>query len=98
MKIFKKVDLQRIVDRFNSQREFIKAAGKGETIEPPTESIHDTWLSVLGITNDMLAISDEEFESCHRYLRAVGLIVACKEAAVRVSPDVWQGIEEKLLA
>ena len=97
MKIFKKVNLQRMVDRFNSQREFIKTASKGEIVEPPAEPIRDTWLSVLGITNDMLAISDEELESCYRYLRAVELIIACKEAAGRVSPKVWQKIEAKLL-
>ena len=97
MKIFKKVNLQRMVDRFNSQREFIKTASKAEIVEPPAESIHDTWLSVLGITNDMLAISDEELENCYRYLRAVELIIACKEAAGRVSPKAWQKIEEKLL-
>ena len=96
-KIFKGVDLQRMIQRFNKEREFIKAVGKGESVEPPMESIHDTWLSVLGITNDMLAISDEELESCYRYLRAVELIIACKEAAGRVSPKVWQKIEEKLL-
>ena len=98
MKIFKQVNLQRMVDRFNLQREFIKAAGKGETVEPLAESIHDTWLAVLGITNDMIAISDEELTNCYQYLRAVDLIVACKEAAGRVSPKVWQKIEEKLLA
>lgn len=98
MKIFKKVNLQRMVDRFNSQREFIKAAGKGETVEPPTASIHKTWLAVLGITNNMIAISNEELENCHWYLRSVELIIACKEAAGRVSPKVWQEIEEKLLA
>ena len=96
-RILKQVNLQRIVDRFNSQREFIKAAGKGETVEPPAASIHETWLAVLGITNDMLALSDEELENCYRYLRAVELIIACKEAAGRVSPEVWQKIEEKLL-
>ena len=99
MKIFnKKVHLQRMVDRFDSQREFIKTASKGEIVEPPAESIHDTWLSVLGITDDLLAISDEELESCYRYLRAVELILTCKDAAGRVSPKVWQTIEEKLLA
>ena len=95
MKILKKVNLQRMVDRFNSQREFIKTAGK---VEPPAESIHDTWLSVLGITNDLLAISGEELEGCYQYLRAVELIIASKEAAGQVSPKVWQKIEEKLLA
>ena len=97
-KIFEGVDLQRMVQRFNEEREFIKAAGKGESVKRPAESIHDTWLSVLGITDDMLAISDKELESCYRYFRAVYLTVRCKEVAGRVSPDVWQRIEEKLLA
>jgi hypothetical protein len=97
-KIFEGVDLQRMVQRFNEEREFIKATGEGKSVKPPAESIHDTWLSVLQITNDMIAISEEELENCQRYLRAVELIVACKEAAGRVSPKVWQKIEEKLLA
>ncbi len=96
-KIFEGVDLQRMVQRFNEEREFIKAAGEGKSVKPPAESIHDTWLAVLGITDDMLAISEEELESCQRYLRAVYLTVACKEAAGRVSPKAWQKIEAKLL-
>ena len=97
-KIFRDVDLDRMVQRFNEERKFIKAAGKEGSTEPPTESIHDTWLSVLGITKDLLAISDEELEGCFQYLRAVDLIVACKEAAGHVSPEVWKKIEQKLLA
>ena len=97
-KIFKRVNLQQILQRLNTQREFIKAAMRGESVEPPAESIHDTWLAVLGITDDMLAISDEELKNCHPYLRAVDLILACKETAGRVSPEVWQEIEVKLLA
>ena len=96
-KIFKGMDLQRMVRRFNAQREFIKVAEKGESVEPPAESIHDTWLSVLGITEEMLAISDKEIRNCFQYLRAVELIVACKEAAGRVSPTVWQKIEDRFL-
>ena len=80
MEIFKGVDLQRMIRRFNAQREFIKAAEKGESVEPPAESIHDTWLSVLGITEEMLAISDEEIRNCIQYLRSVELIVACKRS------------------
>ena len=96
-KIFKDVDLQRIIQRFNAQREFIKALIKGESVERPPESIHDTWLSVFGITDERIAISDEEIRNYAQYLRAVNLIVACKEAAGRVSPEVWQKIEERLL-
>ena len=97
-KILKGVDLQQMVQRFNKQREYIDAASKGECVKPPAESIHDTWLSVFGITDDMLAISRQETENCRQYLRTVNLIVACKEAAGRVSPEVWQEIEDRLLA
>ena len=96
-KIFEGVDLQRIVQRFKTQREFIKAAREGKTVEPPKESIHDTWLSVLKITDEMLSMSHEELERCVQYLRAVKLIIDCKKAAGRVSPEVWNGIEERFL-
>lgn len=88
MKILKKVDLQQMVDRFNSQQEFIKEGSGGESVKPPAESIHNTWLSVFGITNDMLAISHEELEDCLQYLRAVELILARKGATGRGSPKV----------
>ena len=97
MKIFKGVDFKRLADRFNAQRELIRAAGKGETVELLVESIYDTWISVLGITNDMLEISYEDMDNYIQYLRAVELIVACKETAGRVSPDVWQRIEDRFL-
>ena len=98
MKIFNGVDLQRIVQRFKAQREFIKAADEGESVKPPRESIHDTWLSVLGITKDMLDIPHEELGSYVMYIEAVELILACKAAARRVSPEVWQEIEEGFLS
>ena len=80
-----------------NNRNFIETTGGGKLVEPPAESIHGTWLSVLGVTDEMLAVSDEELENCRQYLRAVDLIIACKEAAGRVSPDVWQEIEDRLL-
>ena len=86
-----------MVQRLNEQQEFIKAAVEGKSVEPPTDSIHDTWLSVLGITDEMLAIPREALEAYVTYLEAVELIVACKEAAGRVSPDTWQQIEDRFL-
>ena len=96
--IYREVDLQRIVQQYRAQRRFIKAARERRPIKPLENSIHETWLSVLHITDDMLAISQEEMRSIVQYFRAVKLIVACKEAAGRVSPDVWQEIEDRLLA
>jgi len=97
MKIFNGVDLQRMVQRFKAQREFIKAADEGESVKRPTESIHDTWLSVLGITNDMLKIPLEELYAYVAYIETVELIFACKAAARRVSSEVWQEIEGDFL-
>jgi hypothetical protein len=98
MKIFKGIDFKRLFDQFNAQQEFIRAVSEDEVVKSPVKSIHDTWISILGITNDMLAISYKEMDNYIQYLRAVDLIVACKEAAGRVSPKVWQKIEGRLLA
>ena len=42
-------------------------------------------------------VSSPEAEALASYLYANQLIVRCKEAAVRVSPQVWAGIEERML-
>ena len=97
LQIFKGVDLQRMVQVLNEYREFINAVRKGQSVQPPEESIHDAWISVLGITDDMLAISREEMENYDQYLCSVELIVACKEAAGRVTPKIWKQIEDQLL-
>ena len=94
-KIFTRANLKRMVRRLNSQREFIKVIRKSESVKPPHESIHDTWLSVLDITDEMLAISREEFENYIQYFRALVPIIDCKEAAGHISPDVWKGIEDR---
>ena len=96
-KVFKGVDLQRIVWRFKTQQEFIRATREGKAVASLKESIHDTWLSVLQITDEMLTISREELESYGRYLRTAELMIDCKEAAGRVSPEVWNCIEERFL-
>ena len=97
-RIFKGVDLHRLIQRLDEQQQFIKAAGQGESVKPPEESIHDTWLSILEITDDMLAIPCEEMKSYLRYLRAVDLIIKCKEVAEHVTPNAWKGIENRLLS
>ncbi|MGJ3254007.1 MAG: NACHT domain-containing protein [Elainellaceae cyanobacterium] len=47
---------------------------------------------------EMVRLSPEELEVVHGelgvYMYVINLMVRCKEAAVRVSPQVWEGIEE----
>ena len=96
-KIFKEVNLQQVLLRINEQRKFIKAVREEKSVNPPERSIHDTWISVLGITDDMLMISPQEIQSYVRYLRAMKLIFECKKVACHVPPDIWQEIEDRLL-
>ena len=96
-KIFKEMDLQRVLLRINEQRKFIEAVREGKSVNPPEESIHDTWISVLEITDDMLAISTQEMLNYIRYLRAMKLIYDCKKVARDVAPDMWLKIEDRLL-
>ena len=54
--------------------------------------LHVGWQHNLDISD-----SREELENYQRYLRAVELIIDCKETTGRVSPDVWNGIEKRFL-
>ena len=96
-KIFKGVDLQQMVQRFKEQLALITVAREGKSVKLPEASIHDTWLSVLNITDYMLTITPEEMRSYVYYLRAVELTVACKKVAGRVTPEIWKQIEDQFL-
>lgn len=45
----------------------------------------------------MMEISESEMEVLDNYTYANLLMVECKKAAVRVSPEVWKGIESRML-
>ena len=98
MKIFNSVDLQPIIDKYNEHIDYIGATKKRQQVNPPDDSKHKNWISILRITEDMLAMPIDELESLARYLRVVHLIVMCKEASGRVSPPVWKEIENQLIA
>ncbi|MDJ0712868.1 MAG: hypothetical protein QNJ54_01450 [Prochloraceae cyanobacterium] len=45
----------------------------------------------------MIDFSEEEFICLENYFNANKLMIDCKEAAVRVSQETWDGIEERML-
>jgi len=45
----------------------------------------------------LISIRVEKQDSIAKYFYSCELIVRCKEAAVRISPRVWQGIEARML-
>jgi hypothetical protein len=61
------------------------------------DPIIQTWLSAFNLTLEMVNLSGEELQALDNYLYANYLIIQCKEAAVRVSPQTWKGIEARML-
>lgn len=56
-----------------------------------------TWLNALNLTLEIVDLSNAESKALDNYLYANYLIIQCKEAAVRVSPQTWEGIEARML-
>jgi hypothetical protein len=60
-------------------------------------SIPWLFLDNLGLESDSIFMSYEESRRLEGYFYILELMLSCKEAAVRVSPQVWQGIESRML-
>ncbi|WP_138500673.1 NACHT domain-containing protein [Nostoc sp. PA-18-2419] len=61
------------------------------------ECIKQTWLNAFNATLEMIDLSEEEIKALENYLYANYLIIQCKQAAVRVSPQTWEAIEARML-
>lgn len=59
--------------------------------------IYHTWFTSLKLDPNWISLSTEEHRKLERYLYANWLLVRCKQAAVRVSAQTWQGIEARML-
>ncbi len=59
--------------------------------------IHQAWCDALHLDPTWLDLTKAEIQSLENYLYANLLIVQCKEAAFRVSPQVWDAIESRML-
>ncbi|HEY9295082.1 MAG TPA: hypothetical protein VIQ31_01680, partial [Phormidium sp.] len=59
--------------------------------------IVETWLNALNLSPELINLSEEEATALKNYFYANYLILQCKQAAVRVSPKTWEGIEERML-
>ncbi|MBD2507081.1 NACHT domain-containing protein [Nostoc muscorum FACHB-395] len=59
--------------------------------------LQETLLNAFNLTLEMVNLSEEEAEALGDYLHANYLIMQCKQAAVRVSPQTWEAIEVRML-
>ena len=97
-KIFSNTDLSRLVKSLELQQK--QQLDIGETRadrEKFVQNFYGLWLSTLGIEAETIALSQKELDALANYFYACELMIRCKEGAVRVSPDVWKGIELRIL-
>lgn len=55
------------------------------------------WLTAFQLTPEMIDLSKSELIALDNYFYANLLMVECKKAAVRVSPETWESIESRML-
>ncbi|NEQ44363.1 MAG: NACHT domain-containing protein [Leptolyngbya sp. SIOISBB] len=68
-----------------------------ESDHKAANDLFNLWCDTLQINPKVLALSEEEKVALSQYFYANTLMVKCKEAAVRVSPEVWAEIEERMI-
>lgn len=61
------------------------------------ECILQIWLIAFQLSPEMIDLSKSEITALANYFYANLLMVECKKAAVRVSPETWKGIESRIL-
>ncbi|MHC5728911.1 MAG: NACHT C-terminal helical domain 2-containing protein, partial [Nostoc sp.] len=59
--------------------------------------LQQTLLNAFNLTLEMIDLSESEANALENYLYANHLIIQCKQAAVRVSPQTWEAIEARML-
>ncbi|MDZ8184214.1 MAG: NACHT domain-containing protein [Nostoc sp. ChiSLP02] len=61
------------------------------------EDVQQTLLKAFHLTPEMIDLSEGQIKALENYLYANHLIIQCKQAAVRVSPQTWEAIEARML-
>jgi hypothetical protein len=98
LKIFNNVNLTMLIDEFRELETQIP------DVKQPLEKrhiffrrLHQTLLNAFKLSSDMIDLSSLEAKSLKNYLYANDLIIQCKKASLRVSPQTWEAIETRML-
>lgn len=59
--------------------------------------VKELWFDALHLNPETAKLVEQEARALGNYLYTCELMVRCKETAVRVSPQVWAGIEDRML-
>ena len=96
--IFRNTDCRKLVSSLESLQKEKPSTDAGRTErEEFVRNVYGLLFSTFGIDAETITLSEEELEASANYFYACELMIRCKEGAVRVSPDVWEGIESRIL-
>ncbi|MEH2301238.1 MAG: histidine kinase, partial [Nostoc sp.] len=98
LKIFNNINFTVLIARLEALK--VKVPGKQqsrEVLRAFAENLQQTLLNAFNLTQEMINLSKKEADALSDYLYANHLIIQCKQAAVRVSPQTWEAIEAQML-
>lgn len=100
IKIFKleSVKLPVLLDRLDTLKDNIPTYYQPDEVQRAfRDRILQLWFDTLQLDPEIVQLSEEEVTALNHYFYASELMVRCKDAAVRVSPEVWAGIEARMV-
>ncbi|MDJ0703522.1 MAG: hypothetical protein QNJ46_09600 [Leptolyngbyaceae cyanobacterium MO_188.B28] len=96
--IFKTVNFNALIGRLEALKTQIPDQNESKEVHHAfVDRLDNIWSDALRINPDLAKLSQKEANALQRYLEANRLIIQCKTAAVLVSRQVWEGIEERML-
>lgn len=98
LKIFKNINFIVLIDQLEKLKAKIPDDKQLKQVHQAFgQYLQQTLLNAFNLTSEMVSLSKEEVEALGDYLYANYLIIQCKQAAVRVSPQTWEAIEARML-
>jgi NACHT domain len=98
IKIFKTIDFSTLIAQLETLKSQVPDDQQPyETRRPFADQIFSIWCNALNLKREWLDLTEAEINALNDYLYTNELMVRCKEAAVRVSPQVWTEIESRML-
>lgn len=98
LEIFEKVNFPVLTARLKIMRNEVPDDKQPiEVHQAFAKRIIKTWLDAFHLTQEMIDFSQEELQEIDYYFYSNLLILQCKQAALRVSPQTWHEIESRML-
>ncbi len=97
--VFAKVDFFNLIKQLKGLKNQIPPEEESDEIHQEfAKKIIETWLNAFHLTPELIDLSIEELKEIDKnYFYIYWLMIQCKDAAVKVSPKTWAGIEERML-